>query len=85
MLTQFNNPEVEIVNLMVATDNLEFIRDRNNVKVVFNNKMDAMYFSRGTLPSIYGEASVSNRYIQTGIIAFRRDTLLSLTVLKRAL
>ena len=46
MLTQFNNPEVEIVNLMVATDNLEFIRDRNNVKVVFNNKMDAMYFSR---------------------------------------
>ena len=32
MLTQFNNPEVEIVNLMVATDNLEFIRDRNNVK-----------------------------------------------------
>ena len=52
MLTQFNNPEVEIVNLMVATDNLEFIRDRNNVKVVFNNKMDAMYFSRGTLPSI---------------------------------
>ena len=46
MLTQFNNPEVEIVNLMVATDNLEFIRDRNNVKVVVNNKMDAMYFSR---------------------------------------
>ena len=27
------------------------------------------------MPSIYGEASVSNRYIQTGIIAFRRDTL----------
>ena len=75
MLKQFNDPEVDIVNLMAATDNLEFIRDTNNVKVVFNDKLDAMYFSREILPSIYGGASVSNRYIQTGIIAFRRDTL----------
>lgn len=77
LLPHFEDPTVEIVNAMTeATDDGQF-RDPNNVKVVVNRTGDALYFSREPIPSPWKGSGKVPRYIQTGIIAFRRDALLA--------
>lgn len=75
-LLHFVDPAVEIVNIMSRLQSLEAFVDKNNVKVVVNQKNDALYFSREPIPSPWRGWEYSPRYMQTGIIAFRRDTLL---------
>jgi 3-deoxy-manno-octulosonate cytidylyltransferase (CMP-KDO synthetase) len=50
--------------------------DKNNVKVVVNRNNDAMYFSREPIPSPWRGIAGVPMYMQTGIIAFRREVLL---------
>ena len=75
-LRHFADPEVEIVNIMSRLRTLEAFVDKNNVKVVVNKNNDALYFSREPIPSPWNGWEHLPRYMQTGIIAFRRDTLL---------
>jgi len=55
---------------------LETFVDKNNVKVVVSRNNDALYFSREPIPSPWKGWEHLPRYMQTGIIAFRRDVLL---------
>ncbi len=54
----------------------EAFEDRNNVKVVVDNKYNALYYSREPIPSSWKGCEHIPRYMQTGIIAFRHDALL---------
>ncbi|MDO8463835.1 MAG: 3-deoxy-manno-octulosonate cytidylyltransferase [Gallionella sp.] len=75
-LDHFNDPTVEIVNIMSRLRTYEQFADRNNVKVVVNRNNDALYFSREPIPSPWRGIENVPMYMQTGIIAFRRDALL---------
>mgnify|MGYP000412643882 FL=1 len=75
-LPQFQDHSVNIVNIMSILATKEAFEDKNNVKVVVNSNNDALYFSREPIPSPWNGWKELPRYMQTGIIAFRRDTLI---------
>lgn len=75
-LDHFEDPSVDIVNIMSRLRSYEHFIDKNNVKVVVNQHKDALYFSREPIPSPWHGLDDVPMYMQTGIIAFRRDTLL---------
>ncbi len=87
-LVHFKDKEVEIVNIMSEINSKDVFFDKNNVKVVVDYKNDALYFSREPIPSPWRGWEQLPRFMQTGIIAFRRETLvdfnsMSETVLER--
>ena len=75
-LNHLDDPGVDIVNIMSQLHTLESFVDKNNVKVVVDKNNDALYFSREPIPSPWKGWELLPRYMQTGIIAFRRDVLL---------
>ena len=75
-LEHFSDPTVEIVNIMSRLRTYESFVDKNNVKVVVKQNNDALYYSREPIPSPWRGSEGVPMYMQTGIIAFRRDTLL---------
>lgn len=75
-LGHFSDPAVEIVNIMARLRTYEQFVDKNNVKVVVNRNNDALYFSREPIPSPWRGLEGVPMYMQTGIIAFRREVLL---------
>ena len=75
-LNHFDDPTIEIVNIMSRLSTYEQFIDKNNVKVVVNCNNDALYFSREPIPSPWQGLEGIPMYMQTGIIAFRRDALL---------
>ncbi len=75
-LDHFSDPTVEIVNIMSRLRTYEQFVDKNNVKVVVNHNNDALYYSREPIPSPWRGLEDVPMYMQTGIIAFRRDVLL---------
>lgn len=76
-LGHFQEPSVDIVNVMSRLRTEEEFRDPNNVKVVVNHRRDALYFSREPIPSPWKGVEGVPMFMQTGIIAFRRDMLLN--------
>ena len=75
-----DDPSVLVVNLLgQIKDEAEF-EDRNCIKVVFDNKLNALYFSREPIPSRFKACTVP-MFKQVCIIPFRRDYLLKYTVL----
>ena len=79
---EFKNKSVSIVNIMSRLATEESFKDVNNVKVVTANNNDALYFSREPIPSPWKGWEDIPRYMQTGIIAFRRDTLIEFNAMK---
>ena len=75
-LQHFSDPSVEIVNIMSKLRTLDAFIDKNNVKVVVDQNNNALFFSREPIPSPWNGWKHLPRFMQTGIIAFRRDTLL---------
>jgi len=75
-LRHFADPSVEIVNIMSRLRTREQFVDPNNVKVVVNRNNDALYFSREAIPSPWKGVDGVPMFMQTGIIAFRREVLL---------
>ncbi len=73
----FEDNLVDIVNVMSRLQTLEAFEDPNNVKVVIDNNSNALYFSREAIPSPWKGWEHLPRYMQTGIIAFRRETLIA--------
>ena len=61
---------------MAKLKSLKAFEDKNNVKVVVKENMDALYFSREPIPSPWKGIENLSMYMQTGIIAFRREALL---------
>jgi 3-deoxy-manno-octulosonate cytidylyltransferase (CMP-KDO synthetase) len=76
MIRHFDDPKVEIVNIMAHIRDDETFRDVNNVKVAVDRNMDALYMSREAIPSAWKGGAGASRYMQIGAIAFRRDVLL---------
>lgn len=74
-MKHFADPSVDIVNIMSRLRTYEQFIDKNNVKVVVNHANDALYFSREPIPSPWKGTENVPMYMQTGIIAFRRDVL----------
>ena len=77
IIKNFNkDKDISIINLVYKTNLNKIIKDKNFVKVVCNKKMEALYFSRESIPSMW--LNLNNHYslIQTGVIAFRRESLL---------
>jgi len=76
-VTHFQDKSVGIVNVMSSILTKKEFEDKNNVKVVVNNSNDAMYFSREPIPSSWRGWSNIPCYMQTGIIAFTRKSLIN--------
>ena len=83
-LIHFADPSVDIVNVMSRLRTLRSFKDRNNVKVVVNKNNDALYFSRESIPSPWKGWKHLPCYMQTGIIAFRREVLLRFNAMGEA-
>ena len=75
-LRHFEDPTVNIINVMSKLRTLGAFVDKNNVKVVVDCNNNALYFSREPIPSPWKGWEHLPRYMQTGIIAFRRNALL---------
>lgn len=80
-LPHFDDPALGIVNIMSRLRTEEEFLDRNNVKVVVNRHMDALYFSREPIPSPWKGYAQLPMYMQVGVIAFRREALMRFNTL----
>jgi len=78
----FNDESVNIVNIMSRLTTRESFEDVNNVKVVVANNNDALYFSRESIPSPWKGWENVPKYMQTGIIAFKRDALIAFNAME---
>ncbi len=83
-IAHFNDPSVSIVNIMSKLKTKKSFLDKNNVKVVVDSKSNALYFSREAIPSPWKGWKDLPRYMQTGIIAFRREALINFNALPEA-
>ena len=81
-IAYFDESTTNIVNIMSHIETKESFKDENNVKVVVNCFNDALYFSREPIPSPWKGWQNIPRYMQTGIIAFRRDALIGFNKMK---
>lgn len=82
----FNSPETEIATLIKPITNAIEITNINRPKVVINKNMEAMYFSRSSIPFVRDSKPEEwiNRnefYSHIGMYAYRYDILLELTKL----
>ncbi len=82
----FDKKRTQIGTLIKPIINTEDIFDENKPKVIFNNKYEAIYFSRSPIPFVRGEKKdnwVNNRfYKHIGIYGYRYDILKKITQLK---
>ena len=74
-LIHFKDEKVKIVNIMSEITSKDVFFDPNNVKVVVDCNNDALYFSREPIPSPWKGWEQLPTFMQTGIIAFRRGSL----------
>ncbi len=77
----------ELATLVIPVDSHELLFNDGEVKVVVNNKMEALYFSRSVIPHIKGIEQKDwhthfNYYRHVGMYAYRSDLLEELTKLK---
>jgi len=70
------NPNIKITNLVADIETIEEFEDPNEVKVVMDNKMNAIYFSREPIPSRRKGVLDVPMKKQVCIIPFQRDFLL---------
>jgi 3-deoxy-manno-octulosonate cytidylyltransferase (CMP-KDO synthetase) len=83
-LDHFSDPNIEIVNVMSRLRTYESFVDKNNVKVVVKQNNDALYYSREPIPSPWRGLENLPMYMQTGLIVFRRDTLLQFNAMEES-
>ncbi len=76
----------ELATLIIPVDNHEVLFDMGEVKVVLNDNMEGMYFSRMVIPYIKGIPQENwhqhhDYYRHVGMYAYRTDVLEKLTAL----
>ncbi len=77
---------VELATQMIAVGNYEELFDKGEVKIVLNDKMEALYFSRMVIPFVKGVDEKDwhmhhTYYRHVGMYAYRRDILEKITTL----
>lgn len=87
LINCFSSPEIEIATLARHFDskrNFQDLSDPNLVKVTFNNRRKALYFSRSVIPylrNVNKDAWPEKHeyFTHVGLYAFRRETLREVT------
>ena len=75
LIAQFDDENLQMATVAVELDDEDEMKNPNNVKVIFDKKNNALYFSRSLIPypRNVGKAKV---YKHIGIYAYRRNFLL---------
>ncbi len=81
LLAAFVDGTVHVASLMHKIEDSESILDVNNVKVVVDNKNNALLFSRSAIPFIRDTNAAAIYYRHIGIYAFKKTALLQFTSL----
>jgi hypothetical protein len=73
---------------MILVRSYEELSDRGEVKIVLNNEMESLYFSRMVIPSLKGVDEKDwhkhyHYYRHVGMYAYRKDVLEKITKLPR--
>ncbi|MFI5195446.1 MAG: 3-deoxy-manno-octulosonate cytidylyltransferase [Chitinophagales bacterium] len=84
LATILADSSVELATQMIAVRTHEELFDTGEVKIVLNDKMEALYFSRMVIPFIKGVDEEEwhlhyNYYRHVGMYAYRRDILEKIT------
>ena len=82
LLQSFEGPEgtkVQVASLMQVMNELEFIADPNNVKVVVDKNMNALLFSRSVMPYHRDKNIQPVYYKHIGVYAYRKQALMNFT------
>lgn len=69
------DPTLVCTNLMARITDLETLEDPNEVKVVFDQKMDALYMSREPIPSLKKGGAFDHAWKQVCVIPFTNQFL----------
>jgi len=85
----FSDPTVDIATLVkpfTPADGIEALENPNSPKVVVNNQMEALYFSRSVIPYLRGKEradwlSLHTYYKHIGLYAYRTQVLKAITSL----
>lgn len=70
---------VQVASLMQVLKEEKYINDPNYVKVVVDNKMNSLLFSRSVVPYPRDKNATITYYEHIGVYAFRKQALLSFT------
>ena len=86
LLAGILKPEIELATLAKKITDKETLFNPNTPKIIFNNQMEAIYFSRQTIPYLRGIKqedwlSKHDFYKHIGIYAYRTDVLEKITKL----
>jgi len=86
LISAFENPETQIATLGNHSMNLEDLNNTNRIKIVVNNKNQALYFSRSPIPNtanFSGDPLSFYPFMRhIGLYAYRSDILKELTALQ---
>lgn len=86
LISAFENPETQIATLGNHSISLEDLNNTNRVKIVVNNKNQALYFSRSAIPNtanFSGDPLSFYPFMRhIGLYAYRSDVLKELTALQ---
>lgn len=81
LLAAFDGEEgkaVQVASMMQVFTEQSFVENPNNVKVVVDNNMNSLLFSRSVIP--YNRAATAvNYYHHIGVYAFRKQALMNFT------
>lgn len=81
LINAFQDPAVKVASLMHQVTDKAMITDPNCVKVVVDQTMNALYFSRSAIPFNRNNESTVAYYKHIGIYGYRKETLLQFTAL----
>ena len=79
LLSQFDDPAVQVASLMQPLEDEKLIADSNYVKVAVDKKMNALFFSRSIIPYPRNKEVAIAYYEHIGVYAFRKQALLNFT------
>lgn len=79
LLSQFDDPGVQVASMMQVLTSRDDILDPNFVKVAVDRNMNALFFSRSVIPYPRDKAYPTTYYEHIGVYAFRKQALLNFT------
>lgn len=79
LIQQFDDATVQVASMMQVITSPEDISNPNKVKVVVDNKMNSLYFSRSVIPYAREVKHAAVYYEHIGVYAYRKRALLNFT------
>jgi len=79
LLSQFNDPSVQVASLMQVLKDQKEIDDPNFVKVAVDQNMNSLFFSRSVIPYPRDNQTPIIYFEHIGVYAFRKKALIDFT------